>query len=396
MFQCNVIGIDTAKSSFEIFEWKDEKVQMQRSLPRKKFAEFFQKMEKKTLIMEACGGSHYWGRLFTKMGHNVKLIAPQKVTPFRMAHKNDKNDARAVALAGVCPNMKFVPIKESWQQDILSIHRIRERLMGNQTSLINEIRGLLQEYGIVIPVRANNLRSHLADPATLADQNISPLMRRQVVALHDELLQITTRIEQCDKDLESFHKESDASQRIAKIEGIGLITATAIAASCPNPDVFKNGREFSCWLGLVPGHTQTGGKDSKPKMLGITKKGDKYLRKLLVQGSMATIATMNKAIRIKTAAEELKQTTKTDIPTMPRIATTSVANHPGRKRKKFVSRAKDKSQSRLEWLHRLVKEKGTQKAAVALANRNARVIWALLKTKQSYDPKRGGGISHAA
>ena len=387
MFQSNLVGIDTAKASFAVFEWKGPKSSVSRSVVRDKIPEYFQKMEKKILVMEACGGSHHWSRKFQAMGHEVKLIAPHKVIPFRKANKNDRNDAMAIALAASCPTMEFVKTKEIWQQDLQSIHRIRERLVHNQTSLVNEIRGLLLEYGVTIPMGITHVRSRLPGILNSDNDELSPLIRRLLVDLQDELLSTMKRIEKCDKELDSFFKQSEACQRIAKIEGIGVITATAICASCPDPALFKNGRQFAAWLGLVPGHTQTGGKDSKPIMLGITKKGDKYLRKLLVQGSMSMIGNLRHYLNNNQGS---KNECQEQISSVKMNTSKRSPEEPCRKRKKLSVGKKPKSEPKLEWLKRLVEEKGAQKAAVAMANRNARVIWALLKSKQDYDPKRKG------
>lgn len=360
-----------------------------------KIKPFFANYSKCTIFMEACGGSHYWGRQLKELGHEVKLIAPHKVRPFRKANKNDRNDAKACVQAGTCVGMEFVGIKEVWQQDILSLHRIRTRQITNQTALVNEMRGLLMEYGFTIPQGINNVRARV--PTLIQDQKnaLSPMLRSAIGDMHAELLTAADNIERLDKQLENIFKTNEVCQRLAMVEGVGPITATAIYASCPDPSLFKNGRQFAAWLGLTPGHTQTGGKESKAIMLGITKRGDSYLRSLLVQGGMASARVAKKKNTAPNATVSTPQ--EETMANSSEKLVTKTALSPARKRKKLsVSQQKPKSASRLEWLKRLIDEKGMQKAAVAMANRNARVLWALMKTGKNYDSQKGGGFKSVA
>lgn len=378
MNQNTLIGVDTSKSSFEMYIVRGGKVNS-KSLNREDVATYFSNLPNAAIFMEACGGSHHWGRLLQKQGHNVKLIAPHKVRPFRTSNKNDRNDAKACVLAGTSPEMQFVAIKEIWQQDILTLHRIRTRHITNQTALCNELRGLLLEYGITIRQGVNQLRAAILELVQTKDERISPILRGAIADMHAELLTVTENIERIDKQLDAFYKENRVCQRMGKVEGVGPITATAIYASCPDPSLFKNGRQFAAWLGLTPGHRQTGGKDAKAVMLGITKRGDPYLRKLLVQGSVS----VSKVAKAKAAPKTIVQKESAG-------ATAENPLMPARKRKKLMSMPKKQSPSRMEWMARLIEEKGVQKAAVALANRNARVLWALLKYGEEYDHTRKG------
>ena len=386
MGQNILLGVDTSKASFEIYGVEDGKKPWSKSVDRHNVLRFFANYPKATIVLEACGGSHYWGRELAKPnGHVVKLIAPNKVRPFRQSNKNDRNDARACVLASMSPGVNFVPIKDIWQQDILSLHRIRERHIKNQTALVNEMRGLLLEYGVTIPVGINNVRSLV--PQIIGDEanRLSSMLRSAIADLHAELLTVTDNIERIDKQLNGIYRSNDVCKRLAQVEGVGALTATAIYASCPDPSLFKNGRQFAAWLGLIPGHTQTGGRDSKPIMLGITKRGDGYLRKLLVQGAMSVAKTAKKA--------KAEPTPKTIEPSAPKPQS-QAGSPPTRTRKKLkVAQTKRKSASRMAWLGGLIEEKGMQKAAVAMANRNARVLWAMLKTGASYNPTMG--VRHA-
>jgi transposase len=388
MDKITLVGVDTAKTNLVVCGMAGEKRVFTKEIKREKVLSIFAQMPPTDIVMEACGGSHYWGRELTKLGHNAKLIAPQKVTPFRKLNKNDKNDAFATVRAAKCPEIEFVPVKEVWQQDLQSLHRVRERHIKNQTALVNEMRGLLMEYGFVIPKGINHVRSRVPALIQDRDNDLTSIIRSVIGDLHSELLTITDSIERIDKQLEEVFKANETCQRIEAIEGVGVITATAIIAACANPHLFRNGRQFSAWLGLTPGHTQSGGKNGKIIMLGITKKGDSYIRKLLVQGALSV------AIR----AQHLKPETPIPISTEASVPSTSKKvdkkkpEAPFRARKKLLShQAKPKEQNRLLWFKRLIDEKGKQKAAVAFANRNARVIWALLKSGESYDLTR----SHA-
>lgn len=397
MKDCNVIGIDTAKNSFAIHVNNGRGVKVkQKSLKRGVFLNFFATCEKSIIALEACSASHHWGRELRKLGHEVRLIPIQHVIPFRKSCKNDFNDAEAIAEACVRPNMRFVAIKELWQQDIQCLHRIRQRHIKNQTSLVNEVRGVVAEYGLVVPEGISYVRAFLSQ--LTQDQGKNPIssaaVRLALVDLHAELLLHTDAIEAIDQQLLLFARENEDCKRIDAIDGIGPITATALVASCGDVTQFKSGRQFAARLGLVPGHSQTGGKNKKATMLGITKRGDAYLRSLLVQGSMSLIgnirkqakASENKARNLITSVKSPgKETDKIHQPPL-------IAQNPHRKRKKVTKidtmQKISPHHAKRAWLKNLLEKKGAQKAAVAMANKNARIAWALMAHKTTYDPKK--------
>lgn len=392
MTHVNLLGIDTAKNSFALCGVdKDGKQVLKKQVSREQFPLLMQQLPPCKVVMEACGGSHFWGRKFQGFGHEVKLLAPQKAVPFRKMNKNDTNDALAIVRASLCTGIEFVQIKELWQQDIQSLHRIRARHTKNQTSLTNEMRGLLAEYGISIAEGIHHARA--AVPVILQDRSnqLTPMIRGAMADLHHELLNITESLNRLDKQLEEIAKTNDVCQRLSGIPGIGVISATAVIAACPDPSLFKNGRQFAAWLGLTPGHKQTGGKDSKPIMLGITKRGDPYIRTLLVQGGMSLAASVKKREnkQAKMLAQGLASAPK-DEPAQPQQATKyAKGTAPYKRRHDATLKQKQKkvlSENRELWIKRLLNEKGYQKTAVACANRNARIIWALLKTGASYNP----------
>jgi len=386
MRDCNLLGIDTSKQSFAL-QMNDARgnVLFKKEVKRDKLLSTLAQTPKCIIALEACGGSHFWAREFAKLGHEVKLIAVQHVVPFRRSNKNDTNDAAAIAEAASRPTMNFVPVKEVWQQDLQSLHRIRRRHIKNQTSLVNEVRGLLLEYGITIPEGINYVRGLLPEIVQGRKHEQTEQMRKALGNLHVELLQVTDAIEEIDRDLETFCKENELCQNLDEIEGIGPLTATALIAYSGNPYTYRNGRQFAASLGLVPGHTQTGGKNSAPIMMGITKKGNSYVRTLLVQGGMslvrATQATLKAQEKKAKAEVEPKSETTKKSPLGPA---------PCRKRNKTKSEQEKfhRSETRRQWLSRIMNEKGVQKAAVAMANKNARIAWVLLTKKVKYNPDK--------
>lgn len=285
-----------------------------------------------TIVMEACGSANFWARKFTEIGHEAKMISPQFVRPFVKTNKNDARDAEAIAEAASRPSMRFVPIKQIWQQDIQCLHRIRARLLKHRTAICNEIRGLLGEYGVVIPLRVANIKKHL--PMLLEDAAVELTMdaREFFRGLLEELAEIESRLERFDERIMGMHRKNEDCQRISKIKGVGPVTATAVVAAIGDPKAFKNGRQFAAWLGLVPRQHSSGGKNV---LLGISKRGDKYIRALLVHGARAAVRTAS---------------------------------------------ARDDRLSK--WAANKKETRGYNKASVAVANKNARIIWALLANKE--------------
>lgn len=385
MSHLNVLGIDTSKKSFFLHMNDNRgKTIFRKELKRDRFLAEIANTSKCTVILEACGSSHHWGREIRKLGHEVKLIPVQHVIPFRKSNKNDRNDAEAIAEAGSRGNMNFVAVKEIWQQDIQLLHRVRQRYIRNQTSLVNEVRGLVAEYGIFIAEGINSVRGFLPEVIQGKEGDLSLMVRGVLGRLHEELLCVTDNIEEVDKRLEQFAEEHDVCRRLDEIEGVGPITATALVASCGDPHSFKNGRQFAARLGLVPGHTQTGGKNSAPVMLGITKKGDSYLRYLLVQGGMCLVRATQRT------AKNDAQTTRVEHVHSDVAQKEKEKDAPRRTRKKpnSVQEKFHKSEPRRAWLKRLIDERGSQKAAVAMANKNARIAWVILTKGAKYDPQK--------
>lgn len=331
----STIGIDIAKEVFQVHGVdKMGKTVLKKKLSRKEMLAYFANLPPCLIGIEACGGSHYWSRKLSELGHEVKLMAPHFVKPYIKNQKNDANDAQGCCEGVSRPSMRFVPAKSIEQQDIQSLHRIRERLIKERTALVNEIRGLLAEYGIVIKKGINAVRKALPLHLEDASNELTLLGRETFQSLYEEIDEKDKRIAAVTKKIEVIFKNSPICQRIEKIEGVGVLTATAIVAAVGDPKVFQNGRQMAAWLGLVPKQHSSGGKQ---KLLGISKRGDKYIRKCLIHGARTV-----------------------------------------------VYRAEKKTDARSLWINNLVKSGGTNKASVALANKNARIIWALLAKKENY------------
>ncbi len=338
MNDCQFLGIDLAKNVFQLHGASaDGKVVFKKRLTREQLAQFLLHLPPCVVAMEACASANHWGRVFTQMGHQVKLISPQFVKPFVKGNKTDGNDAEAICEALQRPTMRFVPIKSVEQQDIQSMHRIRSRLVNERTGLVCQIRGILAERGIVFAQAITRVRREV--PVILADQasDITPIMRALLLELMDEMRAIDVRIGFMDRQIETIFKSREDCQRIAKIAGVGPKTATAFIAAVGNPAEFKNGRHFAAWLGLVPRQHSSG---DKVHLMGISKRGDKVLRTLLVHGARAVLRTA---------------------PTH-----TSSRTH--------------------QWAIQLAARRGPARAIIAIANKMARVIWVLLAKKQEFQP----------
>ena len=328
------VGLDIAKHVFQLHGVDEHgNVVLRRRLRRDEVAPFFANLPACRVGLEACGGAHYWARRLTRLGHTVRLIAPQFVKPYVKSNKNDANDAEAICEAVSRPHMRFVPAKSVEQQDIQCLHRVRSRLVGTRTQLANQVRGLLMEYGIVLPQQIQNLRRGL--PAILeADNELTPFTRRLLASLYDELVELDQKLTAIEEQVRTAYKASESSQRIAEVEGIGPLTATALVAALSDGKAFQNGRQFAAWLGLVPRQHSSGGK---PRLFGISKRGDPYLRTLLIHGARSV-----------------------------------------------VYRAAGKSDARSRWIVDKQRRLGTTKACVAVANKNARIVWALIARNDVY------------
>ena len=329
------IGIDLAKQVFQLHGVDNhEKVVLRKQLSRTKMLIYFQSLAPCLIGMEACGSSHYWARELQKLGHTVKLMAPQFVKPYVKGNKNDANDAEAICEAVSRPNMRFVSIKTVAQQDIQAVHRIRIGLVKQRTAKINQIRGLLAEYGIVESKGVNVLRNALLWILEDAENGLSADFRILLEELRQDLIALDERISTLTEKINVIAKADEDAQRLQQIPGIGPITATAIISAVGDGKQFKCGRDLAAWLGLTPKQHSSGGKE---RLLGISKRGDAYLRTLLIHGARAVL--------------------------------------------RF---SEMKTDSLNCWLQDLCDRRNKNIAAVALANKNARIIWAILTKKTNY------------
>jgi transposase len=329
------LGIDLAKSVFQVHGVDERgKAVVKKVFSRSQLPVFIANLAPCLIGLEACGGAHYWARRFKEFDHTVKLMAPQFVKPYVKANKNDAHDAEAICEAVQRPSMRFVPIKSTSQQDMQCLHRIRSRLIKNQTALSNEIRGFLHEYGIVLPRSVLQLKKSIPGILEDAESELTPVTRCLLQKLYSELGAMGKEISYYETEIKELFKLSESAKRLEKINGVGVLTATMIVASVADASVFKNGRQFAAWLGLVPKHSGSGGK---VQISGISKRGDKYLRQLLVHGARASLKTAEK-------------------------------------RNDKVS----------QWVTKKKELRGYNKACVALANKNARIMWAMLRYGTDY------------
>ena len=329
------IGVDLAKQVFQVHGVdRHGKVVIRKQLTRGKMRGFFAQLPACLIGMEACASAHYWARELSQFGHTVRLIAPQFVRPYRKNPKNDGNDAEAICEAVSRPNMRFVPVKSVAQQAVLTVHRARELLVGNRTALVNQMRGLLAEYGIVVPQGIARLRRVL--PSVLEDAaNGLPVLTREVMAeVQERLWDLDERIASYDRRIAQLAHQHEGAQRLMQLEGVGAVTATAIVATIGNGEAFRNGRQLAAWLGLVPRQYSSGGK---ARLGHISKRGNVYLRTLLIHGARSVLQRTSK---------------RTD--------------------------------AKSRWAEQLKQRRGNNIAAVALAAKHARIIWAMLARGQEY------------
>src|SRR5256884_76155 len=272
--EITTVGIDLAKNVFSVHAVGSQgEVVVRRTLSRAKLSELIAQLPPCLIGMEACSGAHEWARRFAASGHTVKLMAAKFVVPYRKSGKNDGNDAEAICEAVTRPSMRFVPVKSLEQQALLAIHRVRQGFVVERTAIINRLRGLLCEFGVVLPLRSIMVRRQGAQAA----ENVPDLARRAIGDLLDELRVLDERVGGYDREIEAQAKLCEPAQRLMKIRGIGPTTALAIVATVGNAREFKNGRQFAAWIGLTPSQYSTGGK---PRLGHISKRGDAYLRNL--------------------------------------------------------------------------------------------------------------------
>jgi transposase len=327
--QITTVGIDLAKNVFSLHGVDAAgRTVLRRTVRRDRLGETVASLPPCLIGMEACSGAHEWGRRLQQHGHTVKLMAPKFVAAYRKSDKNDGNDAEAVCEAVTRPNMRFVPVKSTEQQALLAMHRVRQGFVVERTAIINRLRGLLSEFGVVLPLRSVAVRRQAAQAA----EGLPELARRAIADLLEQLRVLDERVEGYDREIETQARLSEPARRLMRIRGIGPTTALAIVATVGNAREFKNGRQFAAWIGLVPGQYSTGGK---ARLGHISKRGDAYLRHLLVHGARSVLH--------------------------------SAYAHQDR-----LSR----------WALELHQRRGYYRTLVAIANKNARIAWALLARNQ--------------
>jgi transposase len=330
-----ILGIDLGKNSCSLVGFDaDGSVVVRRRMRRDGVVAFAAKLPPCMMAMEACCGAHHMGRLLAALGHEVRLMSPEYVRPYVKAQKNDDRDAEAIAEAATRPTMRFVELKSEEQLDVQTLHRVRDRLVGERTSLTNQIRSLLLERGHVVAQGHARLRLLLGE---LLDSGTDALSSRMVFLLADMRArweELDRRIAAFDAEFAAMARDDDRARRLTGIPGIGALNATALVAAVGNAATFDRGRDLAAWLGLVPRQATTGGR---PKLLGITKRGSKYLRKMLIQGARSA---------------------------MPSLARSNTAVG--------------------SWLRALLARAHPNVVVVALAAKMARTVWALLRHGRTY------------
>jgi transposase len=329
------IGLDIAKSVFQVHGVDaDGQVVIRRKLKRRYVLAFFQKVPPCLIGMEACATSHHWSRELQALGHRVRLMPPAYVRPYVKRQKNDATDAEAICEAVSRANMRFVETKTTEQQSCLVLHRTRHLFIRQQTSVINAIRAHLAEFGMVAPVGRKGLEQLLEAVANARDQRIPALARACIAALGAQLRALKAQILEFDRQIMLWHRSHETSKRLDEIPGVGPALATALVASIADPKAFRSGRDFSAWIGLVPRQHSSGGKE---KLGSISKQGDRYLRSLFMTGALAVI------------------------------------------RYAKIYRSKHRP-----WLTALLARRPTKVAAIALANKLARMVWAMMSRGERY------------
>ena len=331
------LGIDLAKNVFQLHGINSlGKVVLQKAVQRRRLLQVMENLPPCLVGIEACGGAHHWGREFQRMGHTVRLIPGQFVKPYVKSNKNDARDAEAICEAVTRPYMRYVPIKTIAQHDLRAMHRVREQIIKSRTALANQIRGLLSEYGIVIPQGIEKVRKAVPLIVEDAENVLADMVRSLFGGLYEALVGLDERLLQTTRHIEQICRTNEVCQRLVKADGIGPITATALVAALGDARHFKNGRQLAAWIGLVLRQGSSGGKH---KLLGISKRGNSYLRKQLVHGARSV-----------------------------------------------VYRSRTREDTRSQWLRSLEIRRGMNRATVAQANKAARIAWVLMAKEESYRP----------
>jgi transposase len=329
------IGLDLAKNVFQVHGVNEQgKTVLKKQLKRSQVLPFFANLAPCLIGMEACAAAHHWARKLVTLGHEAKLMAPQFVKPYVKSNKNDARDAEAICEAVSRPNMRFVPVKTPAQQAVLSLHRARQGFIKARTAQANQLRGLLGEFGIAIPQGIRQLSTHVPDIVEDADNGLPGLMRGLVQRLWEHFQELDRQVGELDRDIRRLQREDEASRRLAEIPGIGFLSASALAATVGDAKAFANGRQLAAWLGLVPRQHSSGGKEI---LMGISKRGDCYVRTLLIHGARALI-------------QQAERRNEAD-----------------------------------SWLKRLLARRSKNVATVAVAAKNARIAWAILAHGRDYD-----------
>ena len=329
------VGLDIAKSVFQVHGIDaGGQVVIRRQLKRRYVLTFFQKLPPCLVGIEACASSHHWSRELQALGHTVRLMPPAYVKPYVKRQKNDATDAEAICEAVSRPNMRFVATKTPEQQSCLMLHRTRHLFIRQQTAVINAIRAHLAEFGIVAPVGRNGVEELLGVVADASDKRLPEIARACLAALGAQLRMLKAQILEFDRMINAWHRSNETSKRLDEIPGVGPALATALVASIADPKAFRSGRDFSAWIGLVPKQHSSGGRE---KLGGISKQGDRYLRSLFTAGALAVI----------------------------RYAKIHGTKH-------------------RPWLTALLARRPTKVAAIALANKIARMAWAMMARGERY------------
>jgi transposase len=335
MNKVTTIGLDLAKNVFHaVCCDKEKKILRKKMLRRSQVLSYFANLPPSLVGMEACASAHYWARELIALGHEVKLIAPQYVKAFVRGNKNDYNDALAIAEAVTHGEMRFVPIKTPEQQDVQALHRLRERRLQERTRLCNQLRGLLGEYGLILPKGVHVLRRRIPELLEDGENGLSDLFRQLLSRGYAQLRELDEHIDFYTQQVESYSEHNEACRRLETIPGYGSIVASVFHSAFGNGEGYRRGRDVSASLGLVPKQHSSGGKEV---LLGISKRGDRYLRSLLVHGARSV-----------------------------------------------VIQAARKEDSLSRWINKIKAQRGFNKAVVALANKMARIGWAVLANKTTY------------
>ena len=340
MTDLKLVSIDLAKTVFQVCRLADgNKILSNKKVSRKKLNREIAQLSPTTIVMEACYSAHYWGRTFEQYGHTVNLVPAQHVKPFVRGNKNDVNDAVAIAEASLRPNMKFVPIKTVEQQDLQSLHKIRERFVGHRTRISNQTRGLLSEYGLVTTLGFKALKALIQE--ALESDALTTLFKEELASIYEEFLDLDERLKRVNNKLKILAEQIPLCRLLMTIPGIGFVNATALYAAIGDGKQFNTARDLAVWMGLTPQQYASGTKSFTGK---ITKRGNRYLRKQLIHGARA-----------------------------------------------LMNKAKGKKDNLSVWANDVKERRGVHKAYVALAHNLSRIVWAVLSSGEGFKSQKVRG-----